>query len=135
MQKSSASITRGTQRQRWNSPCVPASIRYQESNTQKVCDEFSIRAKKISSFEDDVCQKCECLRKKIMDARTDEEKLTSARAFQDHIEAARKEPQHYRECIQKAVEEMGQWQGGQLQNVHYTFDFAQHSSYRTTQDK
>lgn len=108
----------------------------------KSCEESSIRAMKISSFEDvwlkciphiristprdDVCQKCECLRKKIMDARTEEEKLTSVRAFQDHIEAARKERQHYRECIQEAVEEMGQWQGGQLQNVHYTFDFAQH---------
>lgn len=103
----------------------------------KSCEESSIRAMKISSFEDvwinafhtsgsalprdDLCQKCECLRKKIMNARTEGEKLT---AFQDHIEAARKERQHYRECIQETVEEMGQWQAGQPLNVHNTFDFA-----------
>lgn len=106
------------------------------------CDESHIRALKISSFEDvwlkcvphiristprdDVCQKCERLRKKIVDARTEEEKLSAVREFQNHIEAAKKERHHYRECIQEAVKEMESWQGEELKNVHYTFDFAQH---------
>lgn len=81
---------------------------------------------RISTPRDDVCQKCERLRKKIVDARTEEEKLSAVREFQNHIEAAKKERHHYRECIQEAVKEMESWQGEELKNVHYTFDFAQH---------
>lgn len=45
----------------------------------------------ISIFCDDVCQKCECLCKKIMDVRIEEEKLIFVRVFQDYIEVVRKE--------------------------------------------
>lgn len=64
------------------------------------CDESHIRALGISSFEDvrfkcvphiristprdDVCQKYERLRKKIVDARTEEEKLPTKRVSRSH---------------------------------------------------
>jgi hypothetical protein len=111
--------------------------RYLES-----CTESTIRALKVSSFEDvwlkcvphirissprdDVCQKCECHRKKIADARMEEEKLRATKDFEDHLQAAKRERLCYRKSIQDAAEEMGNWHGGQLEHAHYTFDFAQH---------
>jgi hypothetical protein len=106
------------------------------------CQETGVRALKLSSFEDawlkcvphikisrprdDVCQRCECLRKKIIDAVAEDEKLEAVGSFQQHIEDAKKERSHYRTCIQTATQEMAEWVGGELKSVHYTFDFAQH---------
>ena len=81
---------------------------------------------RISSPRDDVCQKCERLRKEIADARTEEEKLKTVTDFEEHIKAAKRERLHYRKCIQDAINEIGKWQDDQLKQVHYTLDFAQH---------
>ncbi|XP_048771609.1 uncharacterized protein LOC125677540 [Ostrea edulis] len=113
---------------------------HQRYNTS--CQETGVRALRISSFEDawlkcvphikiskprdDVCQRCECLRKQIIDAVTEEEKLAAVENFQKHIADAKKERLHYRSCIETATNEMARWEGGELNNVHYTFDFAQH---------
>lgn len=106
------------------------------------CQGTDVRALKISSFEeawlkcvpyiriskprDDVCQRCECLRKQVIDAVTEEEKLTVTEMFHKHLEDARRERSHYRTCVENSVKEMSNWEGGELSNVHYTFDFAQH---------
>lgn len=42
--------------------------------------------------------------------------MSAVREFQNHIEAAKKERHHYRECIQEAVKEMESWQGEELKN-------------------
>ena len=100
------------------------------------CAECNIRPLKISSFEDawlkcvphirissprdDVCQKCERLRKEIAVARTEEEKLKTVKDFEEHIKAAKRERLHHRKCIQDAINEIGNWQNGQLKQVHYT---------------
>jgi hypothetical protein len=55
-----------------------------------------------------------------MDARSEEEKLSAVKSSQGHIETARKERSHYRECIKEAMKEMEAWQGGELEKVHYT---------------
>ncbi|XP_062603492.1 uncharacterized protein LOC134282462 [Saccostrea cucullata] len=106
------------------------------------CEGTDVRALKLSSFteawqncipnikisrpRDDVCQRCECLRKEIIDAVTEEEKLASTEKFKKHLEDAKTERTHYRNCVEKSIEEMSTWEGAELTNVHYTFDFAQH---------
>ena len=111
----------------------------------KSCEETEMRVLKISSFEDvwlkcvphikissprdDVCHRCECLRKSVLDAVTEEDKLAAIEAFQRHISDAKKEREHYRTCIETALREMDRWSDGasdELKDVHYTFDFAQH---------
>ncbi|XP_062621644.1 uncharacterized protein LOC134283212 [Saccostrea cucullata] len=106
------------------------------------CEESEFRALKVSSFQDvwlkcvphikiskprdDVCHRCERLRKEIIDAVTEEEKLSAINAFQEHIADAKKEREYYKACIENAVQEMENWEGEELANIHYTFDFAQH---------
>ena len=75
---------------------------------------------RIRSPRDDVCQKCERLRKEIAVARTEEEKLKTVKDFEEHIKAAKRERLHHRKCIQDAINEIGNWQDGQLKQVHYT---------------
>ena len=70
------------------------------------CEGTDVRALKVSSFEDvwmkcvphikisrprdDVCQRCECLRKQVIDAVTEDEKLKATEMFHVHLEDAKK---------------------------------------------
>ena len=47
--------------------------------------------KRIASPKDDVCATCEKVIEKIMDARDEEDKLTSTAAMRDHVLAAQNE--------------------------------------------
>lgn len=92
------------------------------------CEGTNVRALKISSFEeawlkcvpyiwiskprDDVCQRCECLKKQVIDAVTEEKKLTATEMFHNHLEGAKRERSHYRTCIENSVKEMSIWGGG-----------------------
>ncbi|KAJ8315738.1 hypothetical protein KUTeg_007888 [Tegillarca granosa] len=90
---------------------------------------------KIAEPRDDVCMKCEKARKKIMDARTENEKLEAITEFQQHITSAQNERDVYKACIMRAKEEIlaiGVRQSGivpplstDFKHVHYTFDFSQ----------
>ncbi|KAJ8308706.1 hypothetical protein KUTeg_013580 [Tegillarca granosa] len=89
---------------------------------------------KISKPEEDVCGKCEKLRKMITDAHTENEKLLAADAMRDHIIAVKKEKELYKTCITKAKEELSNIAipsfpaeplSSDYQHVHVTFDFAQ----------
>lgn len=91
------------------------------------CDETNIRARKMSSFEeawlkfvpyiklskprDDVCHRCECLRKQVIDAVTEEEKLTVTVMLHRHLEDTRRGRSHYRTCIENSVKEMPNLEG------------------------
>ncbi|KAJ8317541.1 hypothetical protein KUTeg_005445 [Tegillarca granosa] len=90
---------------------------------------------KIAEPRDDVCMKCEKARKKIMDARTENEKLEAITEFQQHITSAQNERDVYKACIMRAKEEIsaiGVRPSGivpplstDFKHVHYTFDFSQ----------
>ena len=76
---------------------------------------------RIASPKDDVCASCEKLRKKIMDARDEEDKLTSTAAMTDHVLAAQNERELYNQCIERA-------QNGNIDGTNYfhlTFDYCQ----------
>lgn len=62
----------------------------------------------------------------MFDAVTEEEKLSATKDLFQHFAEAKKENEHYRSCIEKAMKEMENWKGEKLSNVHYTFDFAHH---------
>lgn len=80
------------------------------------CEESEFRALKVSSFQDiclkcaphikiskprdDVCHRCERLRKDILDAVTEEEKLSDISDFKEHIADSKKEREYYRSCIE-----------------------------------
>lgn len=80
------------------------------------CEESEFRALKVSSFQDiclkcaphikiskprdDVCHRCERLRKEILDAVTEEEKLSDISDFKEHIADSKKEREYYRSCIE-----------------------------------
>lgn len=75
---------------------------------------------------DGVCHRCKRLLRKMLVAESEEEKLSAMSDFWEHIADARKEQDYYRSCIKSALKEMENWKGGELSNVHYTFDFAHH---------
>ena len=89
---------------------------------------------KIASPQEDVCGRCEKLRKLMSDARTEEEKLQAALQMQEHIARVQQERRAYQECIAKAKEGL---EGVPIpeeavspvstdhDGVHITFDFAQ----------
>ena len=72
---------------------------------------------RIAKPRDDVCEK---LRKCVLDAVSEEDKLEAARKMQDHITHAQTERKVYNECVKKSRETY------HLQDkfVHYTFDFS-----------
>lgn len=89
---------------------------------------------KINTPKDDVCFKCELHRKKVEDARSEEEKIEATRAYLLHIEEARREREAYKMSIDASKEELLgyvrqdseiQHQSLNLLKMHYTFDFAQ----------
>lgn len=89
---------------------------------------------KISTPEDDVCQKCEVIRKKIMDARTENDKVLASAEYIEHVNAAKEEREVYQKSILDAKNEIKDIQlpetpclplSSQLTKTHYTFDFAQ----------
>ncbi|XP_056003731.1 uncharacterized protein LOC125678765 [Ostrea edulis] len=116
----------------------------------EACHEVQIRAVKLSSFysiwsaclpniqianpRSDVCNTCERHREHILNARSENEKLTAARNFTDHIEKAEREHHLYIQCIKEAREEHQSIQlpeppvrpcSTDFLKTHYTFDFAQ----------
>ncbi|XP_078328084.1 uncharacterized protein LOC144623518 [Crassostrea virginica] len=76
---------------------------------------------RIAKPRDDVCATCEKLRKCILDAVSEEDKLEAALKVQDHITHAQTDKKVYNECVKKSRETY------HLQDkfVHYTFDFSQ----------
>ncbi|XP_078314026.1 uncharacterized protein LOC111104843 isoform X3 [Crassostrea virginica] len=116
----------------------------------EACQEVSIRAVKLSSFysiwsaclpniqiatpRSDVCNTCERHREHILNARSENEKLTATRNFTCHVEKADKEHKLYIQCIKEAREEHQSLQhpepdcrpcSSDFIKTHYTFDFAQ----------
>ena len=89
---------------------------------------------KISQPKDDVCHKCELLRKQIMDARTEDEKLRAIEEFRAHINMAQRERLVYKDCVKKSLDELQHENrpitpcdalSNDHTDVHYTFDFSQ----------
>ncbi|WAR08783.1 hypothetical protein MAR_018741 [Mya arenaria] len=66
----------------------------------------SFKGIRISGPRDDVCQTCELLRKKIVDAVLEQDKLDASSAFLEHVEVARREREVYRETLKEAADEM-----------------------------
>ncbi|MES9881925.1 MAG: hypothetical protein ABW185_13685 [Sedimenticola sp.] len=79
---------------------------------------------KIATPRDDVCAVCEKIRKEIMDAVTEDEKLSATNKMKDHIVCAQSERDTYNRCIKQAKET----HNSQNKYVHYTFDFSQNVS-------
>ena len=89
---------------------------------------------KVASPQEDVCGRCEKLRKLMSDARSEEEKLRAATEMQEHIVRVQRERRVYQECVAKAKEGL---QGvpipeepvppmsSDYEGAHVTFDFAQ----------
>ena len=87
----------------------------------EACQEVSIRSVKLSSFysifsaclpniqiatpSSDVCNTYERHREHILDARSENEKLTATRNFTYHVEKADKEYKLYIQCLKEATEE------------------------------
>ena len=88
---------------------------------------------KICGPRFDVCHRCELLRKKVMDARTEEDKLSCLNEFQSHINIAQKERDLYKKVVKDSLEELqfiNQQEhvlplSADFRKVHYTFDFSQ----------
>ncbi|XP_061178380.1 uncharacterized protein LOC133187022 [Saccostrea echinata] len=81
-----------------------------------------------------VCHKCELLRKRVLDARSEEDKLEALREFQNHIDIAQKERYLYKKLVKDSLEELqdidrqehhNQPLSSDMTKVHYTFDFSQ----------
>lgn len=72
---------------------------------------------------DDVCGKCETMRKQMVDARTEEDKLTVSTNFTSHITQAREERAFYKECVDQNRQHLATSE--QPSSLHYTFDYAQ----------
>lgn len=73
----------------------------------------------------DVCQKCDNYRLLIMQCTTEDDKITCAQQFKDHVELAQKERRYYLDCMDKAEESFASVSGSPPSYSHYTFDFAQ----------
>ena len=91
---------------------------------------------KIASPREDVCQKCEQIRKAISDSVTEEEKLRTTIDLQQHIQKAQKEREVYRQAIQDSKNELLDTRhegpvppcSSDLWKIHYTFDYSQQVS-------
>ena len=84
----------------------------------------------------DVCDLCEVLRRKVVEAVTEADKLQACQSLANHIGEAQAERDLYKRRTEEAKEELGahppvqQLQshelcGSNLEKSHYTFDFAQ----------
>ena len=90
---------------------------------------------KFMSPRANVCDACEKCRRRVVEAVSEEEKLTASAALSDHVLFAQKEREFYQKKTQEAKEEWDAHaaaglpphapQSNGLQKVHYTFDFAQ----------
>lgn len=74
------------------------------------------------------------IKKRVKDARSEEEKIEATGAYLLHIEEARREREVYKMCVDASKEELLGYvrQDGEIQHqssnvlkMHYTFDFAQ----------
>jgi hypothetical protein len=99
---------------------------------QKCCPHI-----KICTPRQDVCHICEKLRKKIIDAVTEAEKLEASDEFRQHVIDAQSERLVYKQCVDDAKTEMHGFvrpvgpiaaTSSTYTKVHYTFDFAQQLS-------
>ena len=84
---------------------------------------------KIATPRDDVCATCEKIRKRIMDAVTEDEKLEAAQSYEEHIISAQNEREVYNGCLQRARDShLNNAVDARDKYVHYTFDFSQNVS-------
>eukprot|EP00117_Sycon_ciliatum_P019832 scpid38438/ scgid5141/ len=92
---------------------------------------------KFMSPRTDVCDLCEKLRRRVMSALTEQDKVAACSALQDHIAAAQHERDYYRGATISAAEQLQA--SAQCAppcapcsqatfKTHYTFDFAQNVS-------
>eukprot|EP00117_Sycon_ciliatum_P015516 scpid43064/ scgid15324/ len=73
----------------------------------------------------DVCSTCEQLRRAVMSAASEADKLKACDTLSSHITHAQAERQYYKQKTLDARAEMEQPTGEQRKCVHYTFGFAQ----------
>lgn len=78
---------------------------------------------RIATPRDDVCAICEKLRKAIMDAITETEKLETSEKMKDHIMSAQRERAVYNDCLKKSA--VSRDDNSINRYCHYTFDFSQ----------
>ena len=94
---------------------------------------------RIMTPRTDVCDLCEVLRRKVVEAVTEAEKLQACQALTDHISHAQSERDFYRHKTADAQAELTGHPDMQvlrnnrpcdsdLESVHYTFDYAQNVS-------
>ncbi|KAH3836727.1 hypothetical protein DPMN_110101 [Dreissena polymorpha] len=110
--------------QQYQTSCTEAGSRVMEITAFKEIWRMCLPHIRIAGPRDDVCAKCETLRRGVMDAVTDEEKLTATDSFRIHILLAQKERDVYNDCIRKSKEA----NEGPDGYVHFTFDFSQNVS-------
>ncbi|XP_069140941.1 uncharacterized protein [Argopecten irradians] len=86
------------------------------------------------SCKTDVCHKCESFRNRIQKATTETDKMEATTDFANHISSAQMERDYYRERCQAAIAGLRDHPKSNvaippasldLDDVHYTFDFAQ----------
>ncbi|XP_052218067.1 uncharacterized protein LOC127835668 [Dreissena polymorpha] len=110
--------------QQYQTSCTEAGSRVIEITAFKEIGRMCLPHIRIAGPRDDVCAKCETLRRGVMDAVTEEEKLTATDSFRNHILLAQKERDVYNDCIRKSKEA----NEGPDRYVHFTFDFSQNVS-------
>lgn len=107
----------------YKASCQEAGVRFVLKSSFQSIWSACIPHIKVASPRDDVCATCEKLRKKIMDAVSEEDKLASTGEMHCHIVLAQKERDLYNSLIKKA-KETSHLCPAERSN-HFTFDFAQ----------
>ncbi|XP_060577599.1 uncharacterized protein LOC132734769 [Ruditapes philippinarum] len=120
---------------KYQQACVEAGVRCLGITTFKCVWKQCLPHIKIMTAKDDVCHKCEIIRKRVADAINEMDKLEAANDLREHIQDAQRERQVYRQTIEEAREEMrhtsvtvnrpAQPCTSDLSKVHYTFDYSQ----------
>ena len=82
---------------------------------------------KFISPRDDVCSKCELLRKQISDSVSENDKLEFSEKLAQHIHQCKEERTFYNKCVELSRREFSENVSGEnMQHLHITFDFALH---------
>jgi hypothetical protein len=132
-----ACLTKVKLHERYESSCKEADFRALGLTAFKNVWASCCSHIKVSSPRDDVCHICEKARKRITDARTEQDTLNAVNAFQQHLTNAATERELYQTCVKSSAEELHGVQRGEgaippmsthYRKIHYTFDFAQQVS-------
>ena len=111
-------------------PCVGLTLF--KTTWQKTCPDLVIMTPRT-----DVCERCESLRQNIMSSITEEDKVESTRAFQEHLSVSQEHRLLYSTAITRSYEALKSFTPAERRpgtsvpacskniSLHYTFDFAQ----------